>query len=114
MSFAVVATVATVATVVNTVNSINAAKDAERANQQAMGMQREAQAENRRQMGMQEMEFNKRNARAPDAANMIAQAQQAAKTAGGGMGGAGSTMLTGPSGVDPAALSIGRNTLLGM
>jgi hypothetical protein len=117
MSFAIVATVATVATVVNTVNQYNAGKDAERANQQALQMQKEAQSANqenmRKQMGIQEQEFNKRNARTPDAGNMLASAQQAAKAASGGPG-AGSTMLTGPAGVDPAALNIGRNTLLGM
>lgn len=43
----------------------------------------------------------------PDVGSMLAGNQQAAK--GGGSG----TMLTGPGGVDPATLNLGKNTLLG-
>ena len=43
----------------------------------------------------------------PDVGAMLASNQQAAK--GGGSG----TMLTGPGGVDPATLNLGKNTLLG-
>lgn len=46
-------------------------------------------------------------ARAPDVGAMLAGNQQAAK------GGGSSTMLTGPGGVDPSSLNLGRNTLLG-
>lgn len=50
---------------------------------------------------------NRANARAPDVSGIVSAAQQAAQ------GGAGSTMLTGPQGVDPNSLSLGKNTLLG-
>lgn len=43
----------------------------------------------------------------PDVGSMLAGNQQAAK--GGGSG----TMLTGPGGVDPTTLNLGKNTLLG-
>jgi len=122
MSFGITAATwamgAAAAMAVNTVVQYKASQDAADANQRAFEQQKQAQANNqenmRRQIGMQEQEYNKRNARTPDAGNMLASAQQAAKAASGGPGGAGSTMLTGPSGVDPAALNIGRNTLLGM
>ena len=50
---------------------------------------------------------NKANAKMPDVNALLAAAQAAGK------GGAGSTMLTGPAGVDPAALTLGKSTLLG-
>lgn len=43
----------------------------------------------------------------PDVGSMLAGNQQAAK------GGDSGTMLTGPGGVDPATLNLGKNTLLG-
>ena len=42
-----------------------------------------------------------------DAAGALAAAMQSGKAGGSG------TMLTGPSGVDPAALQLGKSTLLG-
>lgn len=50
---------------------------------------------------------NAANAKAPDTAALGASNREAA---GGGQG---STMLTGPAGIDPASLVLGRNTLLG-
>jgi len=55
----------------------------------------------------QQTVINKAASRAPDSASLISQAQQKAK------GGVTGTMLTGPTGVDPASLSLGRSTLLG-
>ena len=51
--------------------------------------------------------MNKANPKKPDTAGVMSQLQQAAK------GGASGTMLTGPQGVDPALLSLGKSTLLG-
>ena len=69
----------------------NQAKDAANAAQQQA--QREAQ--------QADMEFNRAN-------------QRRANDAGTMPGGAGnSTLLTGPGGVDPSALTLGKNTLLG-
>ncbi|AQW29118.1 hypothetical protein JK151_08905 [Ralstonia syzygii subsp. celebesensis] len=50
---------------------------------------------------------NRANAKSPDVGAMLSANQQAAK---GGMSG---TMLTGPTGVDPSQLSLGKSTLLG-
>ena len=49
---------------------------------------------------------NRANAKAPDVAALLSANQQAAA------GGAGSTMLTGATGVDPRQLTLGRSTLL--
>ena len=69
----------------------NQAKDAANAAQQQA--QREAQ--------QADMQFNRAN-------------QRLANDAGTMPGGAGnSTLLTGPGGVDPSALTLGKNTLLG-
>lgn len=54
-----------------------------------------------------ERERNRVNARKPNVAGLIAANQQSAQS------GASGTMLTGPSGVDPNTLSLGKNTLLG-
>lgn len=50
---------------------------------------------------------NRANQKRPNANAILAAAQQAAK---GGMGG---TLLTGPQGVNPGELSLGKSTLLG-
>ena len=52
-------------------------------------------------------ETNKVNAKAPDVNALMAANALGAK------GGAGSTMLTGPQGVDPSTLTLGKKTLLG-
>lgn len=51
--------------------------------------------------------FNRDNPKRPNAAGMMDEAQQAALSGNAG------TMLTGPQGVNPASLTLGRNTLLG-
>lgn len=59
------------------------------------------------QLKTAEQSSNKYNAKRPDSTAMISQTEQAAKA------GASGTMLTGPQGVDPSALSLSKNTLLG-
>lgn len=54
-----------------------------------------------------DQDFNRANQKRPNAGVMQAANTQAA------LAGGQSTMLTGPSGVDPTALPLGRNTLLG-
>ena len=49
--------------------------------------------------------------KAPDASAL--RDQNKAKMTGGMSAGPASTLLTGPSGVDPTALALGKNTLLG-
>lgn len=51
--------------------------------------------------------FNRANPKKPDAAQMLYDNQRA------NGGGAVSTMLTGPQGIDPGSLSLGKSTLLG-
>ena len=55
-----------------------------------------------------EMVMNQANRQQPNVAGIM----QAAR-AGGGDSGASGTMLTGPTGVDPNALALGKSTLLG-
>lgn len=55
----------------------------------------------------QEEQINRANAKSPDIAGMLSANQNAAK------GGQSGTMLTGPQGVDPNSLNLGKNTLLG-
>ena len=55
----------------------------------------------------QEQQFNKLNGKMPDAMAMMDQNIQAGKNGPSG------TMLTGPQGIDPSKLTLGRNTLLG-
>lgn len=50
---------------------------------------------------------NEANQKAPDIASILARAAKASKS------GLGSTMLTGPSGVDAGSLSLGGTSLLG-
>lgn len=51
--------------------------------------------------------MNKANPKRPDIGALLAGNAMSAKA------GVGGTMLTGPTGVDPAGLTLGRNTLLG-
>lgn len=80
--------------------------------EKARKVQEQALQESKRQADQQakvaEQNFNKANAKSPDVASIMSAAQQAAK------GGASGTMLTGPQGIDPNALSLSKNTLLGM
>ncbi|WP_369952277.1 hypothetical protein [Ralstonia syzygii] len=79
--------------------------------QQQAGRQREAaqQAQDAaaKQADQADQANNRANAKSPDVGAMLSANQQAAK---GGMSG---TMLTGPTGVDPSQLSLGKSTLLG-
>jgi len=70
--------------------------------------QQEAKAAAVKQEKAADEAFNKANAKKPDLERLLSQNEQAAQ------GGAGSTMLTGPAGVDPNSLVLGKNnTLLG-
>jgi FKBP-type peptidyl-prolyl cis-trans isomerase len=72
--------------------------------QQAMN---QAQQAAEKQSAQQDQAFNKANQKTPDVASILSGAQQSAKAGGGG------TMLTGPQGIDPSALALQKNTLLG-
>lgn len=69
--------------------------------------QKQAEAAAQAQATQADKEFNAANKKTPDIASMLAGNQRDA------MGGASSTMLTGPSGVDAKSLTLGKSTLLG-
>ena len=69
--------------------------------------QRQALADSRAAAQSADEANNRANQKRPNANAILASAQQAAK---GGMGG---TLLTGPQGVNPGGMSLGKSTLLG-
>lgn len=82
----------------------------ENANRQAAQAEKEAQqlkANVDKQEKASEMAANRANQKSPDTGSILDAARQAGKS------GVSGTMLTGPAGVDPALLSLGKNTLLG-
>ena len=79
--------------------------EANKANQQQRSAQRESLKQANVNADLADQANNKANAKSPDIMAMLAS--NSAK------GAAGSTMLTGPSGVDPSGLMLGKNTLLG-
>ncbi|MHB1368644.1 MAG: hypothetical protein ACYCW7_00355 [Pseudomonadaceae bacterium] len=76
-------------------------KAAEKASQQAL-------AASNKQAAQADQAFNRANQKRPDSGAILSATQQAGKA------GASGTMLTGPQGVDPSALNLGKSTLLGM
>lgn len=78
---------------------------ANKANQQQRAYQRDALDMSRRQADLADQANNRANAKTPDIAALLAGNRNP--------GGVGSTMLTGPGGVDTSKLALGRNTLLG-
>ena len=78
--------------------------------ERAAGQQKKAQQQALESAQRQESDAqqarNKAGQKSPDTASILAAAQQSA----GGLGG---TMLTGPAGINPGAMSLGKTTLLG-
>lgn len=99
MSFAVAAVATAVAYVGYTGYQAN------KANQQQRAYQKNALEMSRKQADLADQANNKANAKTPNIAALLAGNQAP--------GGVGSTMLTGPGGVDTSKLTLGRNTLLG-
>ena len=81
-----------------------AQQDAARQQKKAQDQAARAAASQQRQS---EMVTNAANRRTPDISSIMSAASQAAKT------GPSATMLTGPGGVDPNSLALGRSSLLG-
>lgn len=79
--------------------------------EQARSQQNQAQDQAQKaadaQAAQAQQSFNQANQQKPNSSAILSAAQQAGKT------GASGTMLTGPLGVDPSALSLGKSTLLG-
>ena len=90
--------------------TIAAGEDAK--NKQAAALQKQEKAQTQAvnaaqgQRKQSEMAINQANRQQPDVAGIM-QAASAASSGGGG------TMLTGPTGVDPNALALGKSSLLG-
>lgn len=78
---------------------------ANKANQQQRAYQESALEMSRKQADLADQANNKANAKTPDIAALLAGNKSP--------GGVGTTMLTGPGGVDTSKLTLGRNTLLG-
>lgn len=68
---------------------------------------RQAQANALKQEKAADEANNQANRKQPDTAAILAAAQQSGKS------GVSGTMLTGSQGIDPTALQLGKNTLLG-
>lgn len=102
MSWAVTAVAAAVAVSAG-VSYYNGQQQAA-ANRRAMD---QAKANADRQAKQAEMEMNRANQKQPDTNALLSAAQQS------GRAGASGTMLTGPAGIDPSSLSLGKSTLLG-
>ena len=92
--------------------TIASGEDAKRKQASALSKQESAQAQAVKaaegQRKRSEMAINQANRQTPNVAGIMQSAR-----AGGGDSGASGTMLTGPTGVDPNALALGKSTLLG-
>lgn len=91
--------------------SIAAAQSGKKSQEKAMEQQKQAQdqAASQAQAQSRKSEYaaNAANRKSPDLNAIMQSASQAAK------GGPSGTMLTGPGGVDPNSLALGKNSLLG-
>ena len=89
--------------------SIASGEDAKKKQASALSKQEAAQKQAvsaaQGQRKQSEMAINQANRQTPNVAGIMESASA--------MGGAGGTMLTGPTGVDPNALALGKSTLLG-
>ena len=106
---AVMAGTAAAATAAGAGYSIAAGEDAKRKQASALSKQESAQAQAvnaaQGQRKQSEMAINQANRQTPNVAGIMESASAAGNAAG--------TMLTGPTGVDPNALALGKSTLLG-
>lgn len=111
MSGVTAMTVMAAAAVAATAYSVYSGERAADAQQEAMQKQEAAQKQaldlQKKQAATAEQNMNRANRKQPDVAAISQQSQAMA-----GQGG-GSTMLTGPQGVNPNELALGKSTLLG-
>jgi len=91
--------------------TIASGEDAKKKQASALSKQESAQAQAVKaaegQRMTSEMAINQANRKKPDVSSIMQAAGESAS------GGAAGTMLTGPTGVNPNALSLGKSTLLG-
>ena len=108
---AIGAIIAAAAGAASTGYSIAAGEDAKRKQADALTRQKQEQqtavnaAQGQRKQG--EMAVNQANRQQPNVAGIMESASAASS------GGAAGTMLTGPTGVDPNSLALGKSSLLG-
>lgn len=106
MSGAVTA-VSVAATAIGAVSAIQQQKQAKKAAAAQEQAAATAAQQAKAQADKADQDYNRANQKKPNAGAMAAANQQAA------LAGGASTMLTGAQGVDPTALPLGKNTLLG-
>lgn len=91
--------------------TIAAGEDAKRKQADALGKQERAQtqavASAEKQSQQSQQLVNRANQKRPDVSSIMQAAADSSK------GGAAGTMLTGPTGVDPNSLALGKSSLLG-
>ncbi len=106
MCFQAVAAVAAVASAVS--SFFGGQQQAKQAKKDSAAMQQaneKADANAKATLSLQQQDLNKRNAKQPNIAALLATNQNTS--------GQNSTLLAGPNGVAPSSLSLGKNTLLG-
>ena len=105
------AAIAVGASVVGTAYSIYSgekqAKAQQAAQQQALQMQQQQATAAQQQASQAQQAMNAQNQKQPNSSAILSAVQQA------GRGGQSGTMLTGPQGVDPNSMTLGKSTLLG-
>ena len=108
---AVVAGTGVAATAAGVGYTIASGEDAKRKQADALGRQQTAQtqavASAEKQSQQSQQLVNRANQKRPDVSSIMQAAADSSK------GGAAGTMLTGPTGVDPNALALGKSSLLG-
>ena len=102
------ATAAWVAAGIAAVGTAVAYDQGQQQKKSAENASRQAQANADKQLAQADQETNRANQKRPDTSAILGAAQQAGKA------GASGTMLTGPTGIDPSTLQLGKSTLLGM
>lgn len=95
---------AAIAAVASTANAVYQGEQQKKMQKRASA---QAEANARKQENLAEQQLNASNRKQPDTMAMLDAASQSARAGNSG------TMLTGPQGVDPGLLTLGRNTLLG-
>ena len=102
---------AVVATVASTYVAVKSANDQRRVQEKALEEQRRSneKAEQRavQEQERTEQEYNRANQKRAEIEKTVDETELSAQE------GAGGTLLTGPSGVDPNTLNLSKNTLLG-
>jgi len=88
-------------------SAYSASQNAAKANATQQQAMQQAKGIADQQATVQTEQINKANAKSPDVGALLSANQQNAK------GGQSGTMLTGPGGIDPSVLSLGKSSLLG-